>query len=109
MSDEYNQAKVQLEKLLKTSDYFNSVITSHRTATAQAMAIMFKALLKHDPTLVEPIAAAINEIDTKTYRSPSVDGDRSLIARELRAEMQRISATVQTPPRPSPQKSNKRE
>jgi hypothetical protein len=97
-------AQQQLEQLLKHSHYINSIITSHRTATAQAMAIMFKALTKHDPALSEVIAAAITEIEQKTNTSPSLDGDRALIARELRAEMQRTSARSPTPPRVSPRR-----
>lgn len=88
-SEQRHQAQQQLNELLKKSDYLNSIIDSHRIATSQAISILIKALIKHDQTLGVVVLDAINQIESKTHKSASVDGDRSLIARAIRAELQR--------------------
>lgn len=90
-AEQRHQAQQQLNALLKKSDYLNSIINSHRMATAQAIAILIKALVKHDPSIRTAIGEALNEIGGKAWISASVDGDRSLLARSLRAELQRSS------------------
>lgn len=82
-----HQAQIQFNELLKHSDYLNSIIDSHRIATAQAIATLMKSLMKHDPGLAQVILEAVEQIEAKTFKSPSVDGDRSLIARAIRAEL----------------------
>ncbi|MFZ6871141.1 hypothetical protein ACO0LF_03640 [Undibacterium sp. Di27W] len=88
-ADERHEAQQQLNEFLKKSDYLNSMLTSHRLATSQAFAIVLKALIKHDPTLAPVILAAVGQIEAKAFKSPSVDGDRALIARAIREELKR--------------------
>jgi F0F1-type ATP synthase delta subunit len=88
-NDLRHQAQQQLNELLKKSDYLNSIIDSQRVAASQAIALIMKALIKHDPSLGKVMLDAVVEIESKTHKSPSVDGDRSLIARAIRAELQR--------------------
>ena len=87
-SEQRHQAQQQLNELLKKSDYLNSIIDSHRIATAETIAILINALVKHDPTLNEVIASALNKVASNTWKNPSVDGDRSLLARSIRAQLQ---------------------
>ena len=87
-AEQRHQAQQQLNELLKKSDYLNSIIDSHRIATAQSIAILIKAVVKHDPSLEAVVANALNEIVSKTFASASVDGDRSLLARSIREQLQ---------------------
>lgn len=88
-SELHHQAQQQFNELLKKSDYLNSMIDSHRLATSQSIAILIKALIKHDPSLGTVVLEALNQIETKAHKSPSIDGDRSLIARAIRVDLQR--------------------
>ena len=86
-AEERHEAQQQLNEFLKKSDYLNSIIDSHRLATSQSIAILLKAMLKHDPSLFLPVCEALAEIETKSWISPSVDGDRSLLVRSIRAQL----------------------
>ena len=87
-AEQRHLAQQQLNELLKQSDYLNSIIDSHRVATAQAIAILVKAIVKHDPSFGTVVCDALNEIDSKTFASVSVDGDRALLARSIRGQLQ---------------------
>lgn len=82
-----------VNNFIKRSHYISSVLDSQRIASAQAMAIIMKALTKHDPSLGPIFLEAVNEIESKTFVSPSIDGDRSLIARAIREELRQFSSS----------------
>lgn len=88
-AEQRHQAQQQLNDLLKKSDYLNSIIDSHRVATAESIAILINALVNYDPAIAPAIGEALNQIEARTFRSPSVDGDRSLLARAIRGSLQR--------------------
>ncbi|MFZ6767491.1 hypothetical protein ACO0LM_10430 [Undibacterium sp. Di26W] len=86
-AEERHEMQRLFNDLIKKSDYLNSTIDSFRLATSQSIAILLKALLKHDPSLFVIVCEALAEIETKTWISPSIDGDRSLLARSLRKQI----------------------
>jgi hypothetical protein len=88
-AEQRHQAQQQLNEFLKKSDFLNSMLDSQRVASSQAIAIIMKALIKHDPSLGEVVLNAVSKIEEKTFTSASIDGDRSLIARAIRAELKR--------------------
>lgn len=87
--EQRHQAQQQLNELLKQSHYLSSILDAQRIAVAQSFSIIIEALVRHDPTLAEPIGEALNNIEAGTYVSPSVDGERSLLVRSVRAQLQR--------------------
>ena len=89
--DETQQLEAFLNDFIKRSHYINSLLDSQRMASAQAIAIVINALAKHDPSLGPVLLEAVSEIELQTFTSPSIDGDRSLIARAIRAELLRAS------------------
>ena len=88
-ADQRHQAQQQLNDFLKKSDYLNSILDSQRIAVAESFSILIAVLVKHDPNLLNPIGDALNEIEFGGRISPSVDGDRSLLVRAVRAQLQR--------------------
>lgn len=88
-AEQRHQAQQQLNELLKKSDYLNSILDSQRIAVAESFSILIATLVKHAPELAVPIGEALNEIEFGGWISPSVDGDRSLLVRAVRAQLQR--------------------
>ncbi|WP_428719123.1 hypothetical protein [Undibacterium curvum] len=88
-AEQRHQAQQQLNDLLKKSDYLNSILDSQRIAIADSFAILVSTLVHHDPGLAIPVREALNKIEFGGFISPSVDGDRSLLVRAVRAQLQR--------------------
>lgn len=84
-----HQAQQQLNELLKNSHYLSSVLDSQRMALAQAIAIITRVITAQNATLTPLFLEAVSEIGAKTFISPSVDGDRALIARAMLEELTR--------------------
>lgn len=78
----------QFEQMLKTSDFLNSALQSQRIATAEAIAITVKYLVKEDVEQARIITAIIQDLTQPTGR-PSLDGDRNRIAEALRGYVTR--------------------
>ena len=95
-SEQRHQAQQQLNELLKKSDYLNSIIDSHRVATAETIAILISTLVKHDPKLNTVIAGALTQIASCTWKDASVDGDRSLLARSIRTLIASSDCSVES-------------
>ena len=86
-AEQRHEAQQLLNDLLKKSDYLKSIIDSHRVATAETIAFLINAMVKHDPTLSTVVAAALSHISSNTLCNPSVAGDRSLLASSIRAQI----------------------
>lgn len=82
----------QFDQLLKNSDYFHSCLQSHRQAVALTFAILCEELAATHPETVPALIRAFDRIGAGHNAGPSVAGDLSLLAREMRQEMQRESA-----------------
>lgn len=78
----------QFEQMLKTSDFLNSALQSQRIATAEAIAITVKYLVKEDVEQARVITGIIQELVQPTGRA-SQDGDRNRIAEALRVYVTR--------------------
>ncbi|WP_428718562.1 hypothetical protein [Undibacterium curvum] len=84
----HQHAQQQLNQLLKNSDFLQSILNSQRIAVAESISILIATLVEHDPKLATPIGEALNKIEFGGRVSPSVDGDRSLLVRSVRAQLQ---------------------
>lgn len=81
----------QFDQLLKNSDYFHSCLQSHREAVAQTISVLCEELVHAHPETVPTMIRALERIGDAHKAAPSVAGDLSLIAREIRQDMQRGS------------------
>jgi hypothetical protein len=95
--DEKHTLDNYLNNFIKKSHHINGMLDNQRMAIAQAFAIIIKALAQHDAALGPVLLDAVSEIESKTFTSPSLDGERSLIARAMRAELVQISPAPDAP------------
>lgn len=100
--DEKHELDNYLNNFIKNSHHINGMLDNQRIAIAEAFAIIIKSLAKHDASLGLVLLDAVSEIEAKTFTSASLDGERSLIARAIRAELVQISPV---PDAPVPQNS----
>lgn len=98
--DENHELANYLNNFIKNSHHINGMLDNQRIAIAQAFAIIIKALAQHDAALGPVLLDAVSEIESKTFTSPSLDGERSLIARAMRAELVQISPAPDAPSLP---------
>jgi hypothetical protein len=75
--------KHQFEELLKQSDYLNSVLESHRIATAETIALLIKHLAADDANRAQVITSLLSDLNQPTNR-PSIDGSRHRLAVAIR-------------------------
>ncbi|MFZ6724688.1 hypothetical protein ACO0K2_04265 [Undibacterium sp. MH2W] len=85
--DEKFELDSYLNNFIKNSRHINGMLDNQRIAIAQAFGIIIRALVKHDSSLIPVLLSAMTEIESKTFTSASLDGERSLVARAIRAEL----------------------
>jgi hypothetical protein len=95
--DEKHTLDNYLNTFIKNSHHINGMLDNQRIAIAQAFAIIIKAMAQHDAALGPVLLDAVREIESKTFTSASLDGERSLIARAMRAEFVQISHAPDVP------------
>lgn len=79
--------KADFERLLKESDYLNSIIQAHRSATERIITALIQELAGTDP---ERFAAALKALKKaeQTTLEPSVDTEIRRMARGIRDRVQ---------------------
>ena len=71
-----------LEELLKTSDYLNDIIHTHRQGVAKVISAVAKAIAKNNPELLSDVKQSLQEAEINSG-SPSLDSEVRLITREI--------------------------
>jgi len=79
-------AVVQLNELLKKSDFLRDLMDTHRRATERVILSFISALLRHDPSHITAIKKALADVDISTNR-PSDDSEARRMARNIKSNI----------------------
>ncbi|WP_246795645.1 hypothetical protein [Burkholderia perseverans] len=86
---ERTKATADFERLLKSSHYLNSIIASHREATADILAAFISLLAQSSALEPARVAALLSTLDQSMDR-PSDDSTRRVLIQALREKLQQL-------------------